>query len=202
MRYDTANKHQGAVYGADSLRLYCQAGEWVPKEMESVQGMKQLYLIRHAKSSWKDPDLTDMERPLNKRGKHDAPFMGERLSRYNVQPDLIISSPANRALSTAKLIAKEIGYPNKRIAANESAYLAGVQALLTIIRGIDASYSRVMLFGHNPGLTELAVYLSKHQVENIPTCGVFCIDFHVDSWRDVSEGNGIFAFFDYPKKHQ
>ena len=164
--------------------------------------MKRLYLIRHAKSSWKDPDLTDMERPLNKRGKHDAPFMGERLSRYNVQPDLLISSPAKRALSTAKLIAKEIGYPSKDIAANESAYLAGVPSLLNTIHGIDDSHSRVMLFGHNPGLTELAVYLSNHHVDNIPTCGIFCIDFDVDSWKDVSERTGSFAFFDYPKKHQ
>jgi phosphohistidine phosphatase len=164
--------------------------------------MKQLYLVRHAKSSWKNPELADMERPLNKRGKRDAPFMGKRLSRHNVQPDLIISSPAKRALSTAKSIAQEIGYPRKRIVANESVYMASVQTLLKTIQDIDESHSRAILLGHNPGLTELAVRLSQHQVDNIPTCGIFCIDFNVDSWKEVSEGTGTFAFFDYPKKHQ
>ncbi len=164
--------------------------------------MKQLYLVRHAKSSWKDPVLTDMDRPLNKRGKRDAPFMGERLNKYDVQLDLIISSPAKRALSTAKIIAKEIGCPKKKIVANESVYMAGVPSLLNTIQGIDDSHSRVMFFGHNPGLTELAVYLSNYHVDNIPTCGIFCTDFDVDSWKEVSKGTGSFAFFDYPKKHQ
>jgi phosphohistidine phosphatase len=163
--------------------------------------MKRLYLIRHAKSSWKDPTVVDFDRPLNKRGKRDAPFMGKRIKSYQVQPDLIISSPANRAAKTAKIIAEEIGVPKKQIVYDESIYEAGVASLLHVIRNIDNSANQVMLFGHNPGLTMLAEYLTHILVDNIPTCGIFCVDFAIDSWKEVAEGSGKVVFFDYPKKH-
>ena len=163
--------------------------------------MKRLYLIRHAKSSWNNADLADYERPLNKRGEKDTPFMGKRLKKHDVKPDLIISSPAKRALKTAKIIAQEIGYPTKKIYTNESIYDAAPLSLLNTIRNIDDLYDQVMLFGHN-SITELARYFTKYQVENVPTCGIFCIGFDLDSWEAVSEGKGDFIFFDYPKKHQ
>ncbi|HEX9975353.1 MAG TPA: histidine phosphatase family protein [bacterium] len=164
--------------------------------------MIRLILIRHAKSSWGDPDLADIDRPLNKRGKNDAPFMGKRLmEEHKAKPGLIISSPAKRALRTAKIIAKEIDYPERKIEIKDSLYGSGVQAILNIIQYLDDSVDEVMLFGHNPDLTSLADFLSNHEVENIPTCGIFCVDFDIESWKDVEGGKGIFKFFDYPKKH-
>lgn len=164
--------------------------------------MKRLYLVRHAKSSWKDATLEDFDRPLNKRGKQDAPLMGKLFkSHYKLSPDLIVSSPAKRAAKTAKVIAKEIGFPKKQIVYEGAIYEAGVPPLLSVIRKIDDSADQVMLFGHNPGLTMLAEYLIGVVVDNIPTCGIFCIDFDVDSWKEVGEGRGKEVFFDYPKKH-
>ena len=163
--------------------------------------MKRLYLVRHAKSSWDDPDLSDIDRPLNKRGKKDAPIMGERLkNEHKAKPDLIISSPAKRAIRTARIIAKEIGYSKEKIEIKDSLYASGVTAMLNVIHYLDDSLDEVMLFGHNPDLTSLANYLSNQQVDNIPTCGVFCVDFDVKSWQDIEKGKGIFKFFDYPKK--
>lgn len=163
--------------------------------------MKRLYLIRHAKSSWKNPALADFDRPLNKRGKRDAPFMGKLLAKQKVRCDLILTSPAKRAFNTAKIIAKEIGFPKKKIVTDEAIYLMDTQTLVEVIKHIDDSVNRLMMFGHNPGFTILANYLSDYKVENIPTCGIFCIDFDISSWSKVSEGNGIFQFFDYPKKY-
>ncbi|MCU0646291.1 MAG: histidine phosphatase family protein [bacterium] len=163
--------------------------------------MKQLILIRHAKSSWVDPDLSDRDRPLNNRGKRDAPFMGKRLKKeHNVKSDLILSSPAKRAIGTARIIAKAIGYPKEKIEIKDSLYGSGVTAMLNVIQYLDDSLNEVMLFGHNPDHTSLANYLSNQQVDNIPTCGVFCVDFDIQSWQDVKKGEGIFKFFDYPKK--
>jgi len=164
--------------------------------------MKRLFLIRHAKSSWGDPDRADIDRPLNERGKRDAPVMGERLKKeHKAKPDLIISSPAKRALRTAKIIATALDYPEGKIEIKASLYASGVPAMLDVIRHLDDSLGEVMLFGHNPDLTSLANYLSNQQVENIPTCGIFCVDFDIKSWKDMKNQKGIFKFFDYPKKH-
>jgi phosphohistidine phosphatase len=164
--------------------------------------MKRLYLIRHAKSSWDDPDLADIDRPLNKRGKKDAPFIGKRLKKeHNANPDLILSSPAKRTIRTARIIAKEIDYPREKIEINDSLYGSGVTAMLNVIHYLDDSLNEVMLFGHNPDLTSLANYLWDQQVDNIPTCGIFCVDFDIQSWKDVNQGEGFFIFFDYPRKH-
>lgn len=162
--------------------------------------MKRLFLIRHAKSSWSDPDLRDFDRPLNKRGKHDAPVMARRLAKKGTAPDFILTSPARRALKTAKIIAAEVGYPKGKIRTDDAIYLADVPTLTNVIRKIDDVHKRVFLFGHNPGLTMLAFYLTGYQVDNIPTCGIFSINFETSSWQDVGEGNGKVAFFDYPKK--
>ncbi len=164
--------------------------------------MKRLYLIRHAKSSWNELDLADIDRPLNKRGKRDAPFMGKRLKEgHKANPDLILSSPAKRALRTAKIIAKEIDYPKGKIEIKDSLYGSGVQGMLNVIHYLDNSLNEVMLFGHNPDITSLANYLSDQNFDNIPTCGIFCVEFDIQSWKDVKEGKGIFKFFDFPKMH-
>lgn len=162
--------------------------------------MRTLYLIRHAKSSWEDPTLDDFDRPLNRRGKRDAPMMGNRLRDSGVDPDLVISSPARRAVLTAWTIAKAVGYEAGRIETDEAIYGAEASRLLGLIRRIDDANHRVMLFGHNPGLTWLAVDLTDAPIDNMPTCAVCGILFDVASWREIERGAGEIILFDYPKK--
>lgn len=161
--------------------------------------MKRLTLVRHAKSSWKDRDLSDFDRPLNKRGKHDAPMMGERLAKLKFMPDQIVTSPAKRAIKTAQIIARAIGYPQKKILEQRGVYDADRTVLLQIIQGFDDAFRHVMLFGHNPAFTYFANDFIHDYIENIPTCGIVCIDFDVRSWADIGPGKGHLVFFDYPK---
>ena len=161
--------------------------------------MKTLYIIRHAKSSWDDPDQDDFERPLNERGKKDAPRMGKRLSERGIAPDLIISSPAARALETAALIAKVLDYSEKNIQKDRSVYHAGSESLLRTIQGVADKNEIVMIFGHNPGLTEFANDLLGENISNIPTAGVVACQLKTDSWKGASIGGGKLLFIDYPK---
>lgn len=162
--------------------------------------MKTLYLGRHAKSSWKNMDLADIDRPLNKRGKRDAPFMGKLLADKGIKPDLIISSSAKRAAATAKVIASEINYPEEEIIFDENIYEASGRGLLEIISGTDEEYNSIMLFGHNPGVTVLQNNLSEHFIDNIPTCGVVALEFKT-SWNEIELKSAGFIFFEYPKKY-
>ena len=161
--------------------------------------MHQLFVFRHAKSSWKDPSLADRDRPLNKRGKRDAPEMGRRLAARGGAPDLIVSSPATRALATARIIAAAVGYPADRIREDERLYLASPAEILEAIRDLEDGYERVFLFGHNPGLTELVNELSEPAVDNVPTCGVVELRLAVDRWADLSRDTVQRASIDTPK---
>lgn len=164
--------------------------------------MKTIILVRHAKSSWKDLSLDDFDRPLNKRGKTNAPFMGEKLKERQIMPDLILSSPAKRARKTATTVAKKIGYPKKKIIFDDNMYHSSEWYLLELVRNQDDKYETLMLFGHNPGFNSFAdILLKKNPVYNIPTTGVYCIKFNVDSWENVREGKGESVFFDYPKRY-
>lgn len=147
--------------------------------------MKRLIFVRHAKSSWKNPDLEDIDRPLNKRGMKDAPDMGLRLKKKKINPELLITSPANRAQTTARIIAEKIDYPAKKIETQASLYSSGVPGIMNVITHIDDVYSEVMLFGHNPDFTTITNYLSSPFTDKLPTCGVVAIDFDVMSWMDV-----------------
>ena len=162
--------------------------------------MKNLLLIRHAKSSWNDPSLNDLDRTLNKRGKRDAPAMGRWLMEKNLVPDLILSSPAKRALKTAKLIAGELGYPNNQIEVRESSYIQGLDALIELIGGLDDGLARVVLVGHNPVLTDLANRLTGAGIHNVPTCGIVSVEFALPSWRDCAREGGRLALFERPAK--
>lgn len=162
--------------------------------------MKTLYLVRHAKSSWDYPHLDDIDRPLNNRGKKDAPEMGRRLKMRGIFPDLMISSPAERAYKTCKKIAKMLDYPKGEIEIDEDVYHASEDGLLEVVRSCDDIWKSVMLFGHNPGFTDFANSLSNENIENIPTSGVFACKFDTDSWEEVDFGSGRMLFFDYPKK--
>ncbi len=161
--------------------------------------MKHLTIIRHAKSSWKDETLPDVLRPLNKRGKRDAPMMGERLAQRGLEVDILISSPATRALATAEVIAGAIGYPPEEIHVDDDLYGADLFALLDIVQGLDGATGSVILLGHNPGLAELVDYFSPRLIGNLPTGGIVGLTFDVQSWRDVSEAEPVSAYVDYPK---
>ncbi|NNK93816.1 MAG: histidine phosphatase family protein [Desulfobacterales bacterium] len=163
--------------------------------------MKQLLLIRHAKSSWANPDLADFDRPLNKRGKRDAPYMGKLLAAQGISPELIITSPAKRAKRTAKTIAAKIGYDEGSIIYREDIYMSGLSGLLKAIASTDNSINSLALVGHNYAITELAEWLTGKVIGNIPTCGIVSIEFRVPSWKKIIEHSGRLIFFDYPKLH-
>ncbi len=162
--------------------------------------MKTLYLVRHAKSSWKDASLPDHDRPLNKRGEEDAPRMGKRLACRRPKPELIISSPAVRAKMTAKLLATGIGYPKANIVIDKLIYEAEPEDLMSIIRGLDNTVDCVMLVGHNPAFTLLVNSLARCNIENVPTCGLAVLKFDIVSWDDIDRVTGELLDFDYPKK--
>ncbi len=161
--------------------------------------MKTLFLIRHAKSSWDDVALPDRDRPLDDRGKHDAPKMGERLAKRHVKPDLILSSPARRALDTAQTFAKKVGYKPKDIAVDDRLYGAAVDELLDVLHKLDDTLKCVMLFGHNPELTALANRLSS-KISDLPTCAVAEFSFDAKSWSKIGKAALTQARLDYPKK--
>lgn len=161
--------------------------------------MKTLYLVRHAKSSWTDVGLSDFERPLNNRGKRDAPEMGRRLNEKNILPDLMLSSPANRALTTCNLIANQLGYDPAQIQTNKNIYHASIKALHEVVLDMENKINSLMLFGHNPGFTDFANKLARTNIYNIPTCGVFACQFNISNWHDLKLGTGKKLFYDFPK---
>jgi phosphohistidine phosphatase len=162
--------------------------------------MKTLIVIRHAKSSWDEPFLSDFDRPLNKRGLHDAPRMGKRLREKDLSPDLLLSSPAKRAISTCELIAGTIDYLVTKIKTDKALYHASEEELLKIVRKQDDTVNTMMVFGHNPGLTDFVNRLTKSRIDNIPTCGIVCISLPVENWHQVQWSTGKIDFFDFPKK--
>jgi phosphohistidine phosphatase len=164
--------------------------------------MKILYLVRHAKSSWDHAELGDAERPLNKRGKLDAPMMGRLLASKGEHAELIISSHAKRAFSTAKRIAAELNYPKKKIEVNEELYMADSDDFYKIIDDVPDSVSRLMLFSHNYGITYFANHIAGENIDSIPTCGIVRVDFDTPSWKEIKNTKGKLAFFEYPKKNK
>jgi phosphohistidine phosphatase len=164
--------------------------------------MLQLTLIRHAKSSWGEPELSDFDRPLNGRGLDDAPMMGRVMKNNGLEFDRMVSSPAQRAITTARLIAAETGHPEGAIATRTEMYDASVDTLLDCVQSLDAREPRTALVGHNPGMTQLYNALTGETLDNLPTCAVAVIEFDLDDWRAVHPGLGRVALFEYPKKHR
>ena len=162
--------------------------------------MLRLTLIRHAKSSWGDPSLKDFDRPLNERGLRDAPQMGRRLKDRLAAPDLLISSPALRAVTTARLLAESLGYPADAIQTEDMLYNASMQDLLAIVRLQDSRRAHVALVAHNPGLSQLSDYLCEGQTGDLPTCAVVSLSFELDDWRAIERDIASLDLFDYPKK--
>jgi phosphohistidine phosphatase len=162
--------------------------------------MKTLYLARHAKSSWDDMSLSDHARPLNRRGERDAPRMGSRLAAAGSIPEQIISSTAVRAISTARLIAAELGVDSDSVVQDPALYGASASMLLEVARGFPDELRSGMIVAHDPGLTELAGALSGYAITHMPTCGIVTVEFDVATWDGVIVEAGAVLDFDYPKK--
>jgi len=163
--------------------------------------VKKLFIIRHGKSSWNNPDLQDFDRPLNKRGMRDAPFMAKMLVGQGVKPDQIISSPANRALNTAINFAKENGLEADDIVIKHEIYEAYPEVLLQLVHQLSDDLNTVFMFGHNPGFTYLANTFEGQYIPNIPTCGIVCIEAEIDNWKKLSADTGRIAAFYFPKQY-
>ncbi|SEA53649.1 phosphohistidine phosphatase [Arachidicoccus rhizosphaerae] len=161
--------------------------------------MKELLVIRHAKSSWQNPWEDDFDRPLNDRGKRDAPFMAAEIQKKGVMLDALISSDANRAFSTCVYFGQQ--FPGVPIIKDSRLYQANVKNFFEVIHSLSDDYQRVALFSHNTGLTDFVNRLTKVRVDIVPTCGIYGVKADIDHWTAFKNGKKAFWFFDYPKNH-
>jgi phosphohistidine phosphatase len=161
--------------------------------------MKKFILVRHGKSAWDRPFLADHDRPLADRGLRDAPKMAKRLKKRGVDPDLILSSSALRALHTAQITAEELEIPIKKIVVEENLFHASPNVILKYMRMQQDTIQTLLIFGHNPGLNDLIDYLGG-DIENLPTSGQFGFKLKSEHWGELSPENVEFWFADYPKK--
>ena len=152
------------------------------------------------KSSWGNSALSDRERPLNERGERDAPTMGERIVAAGIRPSMIISSPAVRAWTTAKIVAQEIRYPVEFLQREDELYLASLSTLLDVVCAQDNEFNHLMVVGHNPGLTEFANYLVPGLTNNLPTAGVVSVSLETEDWKLYDRPLSTLLTLDYPKK--
>lgn len=162
---------------------------------------KNLLLIRHAKSGWDDLLLPDFQRPLNERGLKNAPEMARRMIKRELIPKQIISSPALRALTTSQIFASEFKINQSEIIQEAEIYEAHAQTLLEVVNNLDNSSNFTALFGHNPGLSNLANYLCNNASFELPTCGMILLKFPFDAWEMISRDTAELILFDYPKNN-
>lgn len=161
--------------------------------------MKTLVVVRHAKSSWADFSLADIDRPLNDRGKKDAPEMAKRIKDKGIVIDAFVSSPAKRARKTAKLFAEEWDKSKKDIELQEALYEAGVPQFEQVMQELNNEWNTVALFSHNPGITDFVNSLTDTRVDDMPTCAVYAVQIETDNWQNATAATKKFLFFDYPK---
>lgn len=157
-------------------------------------------LVRHAKSSWENFSVKDAERPLNERGKKNAPEMARRLLKNKIPIDAFISSPAKRAKTTAAYFAEAYGTDTKHIIIVPELYMANGEAFMQAIRNAPEEADSIAIFSHNSGITDFANALSNARIDHMPTCAVFAVQCDIDSWSGFEPGSSTFYFFDYPKK--
>jgi phosphohistidine phosphatase len=163
--------------------------------------LRNVCFVRHAKSSWKYPELSDIERPLNKRGFRDAPFMAKKMKELEVYPDLLISSPVKRALTTAMFFATEFGLQKQDLVIEDGLYGADPDDVIKILQKASNKKSSIFIFGHNPTFTMLANRFAGINLDNVPTCGIFQAKSMVSSWDRFSPDTGAFVAFYYPKQY-
>ena len=162
--------------------------------------MKRLILLRHGKSSWSDDGMPDSERPLSSRGERDAPRMGARLRERGIRPDLVLSSPALRARSTARLVAQAIDYPADAIRLEASLYLAAPEEILAVVAEQADAIDCLLVVGHNPGLTDLTnLLLPELELANLPTAGTVVVDCATERWAEARNAERRLVYYDYPK---
>ena len=168
--------------------------------------MKTIYLVRHATADKGKPKSPDRKRVLSKKGRKEAVKMAKKLKKNDMLPDLLVSSPAKRAIQTARVFAKAIKYSKDKILLNKSLYEANNassnETLLQEVRSMDDQYQSVIVFGHDPLLTEFAHYLRQDFNEALPGCAVVRFDFQNISWTKITAGRGILKFFDYPNREK
>jgi phosphohistidine phosphatase len=156
--------------------------------------MKTLTLIRHAKSSW-EGDITDINRPLSKRGIHDANLLSNELLKYQLSPDAIFSSPANRALTTCKTFMAALNFPSELLTVTDELYDFGGRQVTDFILNLKDSYENVLIFGHNHAFTEITNKFGDEYVDNVPTCGLVMIEFNTDVWKNIDKGHTKMTLF-------
>lgn len=162
--------------------------------------MKQLIIVRHAKSSWADPGQQDFDRPLNERGKKDAPVMGQRILDTGVKIDAFVSSPAKRAHQTCTAFAEAYGRKEGEIILVKDLYHAPSHVYYETLADLDDAYESVAIFGHNPGITDFVNTLCNEiHTDNMPTCAVFYVKADVKRWKDFENAEKNFIFFKTPK---
>lgn len=164
--------------------------------------MKALTLIRHAKSSWSDPQLADFDRPLNKRGIRDLQSMALRVRDFGLAPDQLVTSGAKRALETAKVLARELALRPDQVLVQPEFYTAGSQELLCLLRRQNDQWQHLMVVGHNPGLQDLGGYLTSRKLPKFPTAAVVHMHLRIDRWCDLDLAHGTVELLDYPKLHR
>lgn len=162
--------------------------------------MRTLYLCRHAKSSWADPGQSDHERPLNDRGMRDAPAMASHFKERGEPLAFLLSSDANRARTTASFFAKGLRIPEERFKLERRLYHAEAETIADVVSRLPDDAERVMLFGHNPGISLAVEYFTGESLGAMPTCGLVRIDFVAESWGETGRGLGTLAWFEYPKR--
>lgn len=160
---------------------------------------KTVYLLRHAKSAWDEPGLADRHRPLSKRGRDAAPLMGQRLRAHDHRPARIVSSPAKRALTTAQIVADELGIGARAVEIDERLYFGGPRAMCEVISETDDALDSCMLAGHNPDITRLLNDMTGAGIANMVTAAVAIIGFEVDRWADLHCADGTLIGYGYPK---
>lgn len=161
--------------------------------------MKTLILVRHAKSDWSESGVSDIERPLNERGKKDAPEMAKRLRKKGLKVDAFISSPAKRALRTARFFAEEFDVKKDDIRIEKSLYGALPSQFEQLIALLKDKDETAVIFSHNPGITEYVNTLCDVRTDNMPTCAIFAVQAEIEKWQDFAKAEKKFLFYDYPK---
>lgn len=162
--------------------------------------MLRLILFRHAKSSWANPELSDFERPLNERGRRDVPLMAARTRPHLGKSFFVLSSPACRAATTARLAMQQWGKADTAIHYQPELYHASLADLWQVISAQKSDEKTLLVFGHNEGLTELAQRCSGGEIQHLPTAGVAVFEFEAENWSELAESNARLLHFDFPKK--
>lgn len=162
--------------------------------------MKYVYLIRHAKSDWDDPTLSDHDRPLNKRGLKDAPMMADLLKKNEIKPDAIFTSTAVRAFTTAEIFLER--FPDAHFAALPELYHASEKTIRDFITYTDNSFNTIFIFAHNPGLLYFCDMYEEFSLSNLPTTGIVGIEADIDDWIKFSVKNSSVVIEEYPKKYK